>query len=277
MSASHISQELDPLVRAKLADKVLVLLVDLRKLKRVEEQLLHVSQGQVPCDVGRNVVVGRALRVPEAFVVRADAHLHSLREQASCRVAPEILLVSKNKVGDGAALNAKIFLFDELNQLGVFSKRKTMANPLTSHQYRIIELLVASAIAFTSVEQHLELTIASLLSGQDLLQKVVDAFIVVFFVDHVEGADHVVLIIIVLLNLVEHSLDMALAQHFKATDDDLHFKQGESGLDQFLGIVENLEFAVHTDRTILVQETAEDVSELNEGDELFDVVFARSV
>lgn len=79
MSASYISQELDPLVRAKLAHKVLVSLVDLRKLERVEEQLLHVSQGQVPCDVGRHVVVGHAVRVPEAFVVRADAHLDSLR------------------------------------------------------------------------------------------------------------------------------------------------------------------------------------------------------
>lgn len=106
-----------------------------------------------------------------------------------------------------------------------------MANPLTSHKYRIIKLLVASVVAFPSVEQHLELAIASLLSGQDLFQKVVNAFIVVFFINHVESADHVVLVIIVLLNLVEHSLNMALAKHFKAADDDLHFEQRESGLD----------------------------------------------
>lgn len=86
-----------------------------------------------------------------------------------------------------------------------------MANSFTAHENSIIEFFICTTVALTSMEQHLELIAAPLFGCKDLLKEVINAFVVVFLVNHIEGAYHIILVVYALLNRVQHSLDVTFA------------------------------------------------------------------
>ena len=113
-----------------------------------------------------------------------------------------------------------------------------------------------------------------LLRCENLFKEFIHGRVVIFFINHIKACDHAPGVLLALLNLVEHQLNVWLSGKFQAANDYLHLEEGISNLNDFLNFVEDIDFSFQGDGAVFIKQKSENVSVLDDGDHLFDVVLA---
>jgi len=122
------------------------------------------------------------------------------------------------------------------------------------------------------VKIQLKLVSKSFLGFEDVLQKSIEWRVVVLLVHHVESNHKLVAKAFVFLYFqglricINHFLDVAFADQFKACNNYLHPEKWELCLQYLLDIFENLHLSFQADRTIVIKHTSENVAVLNNSD-----------
>lgn len=123
-----------------------VVFVDGGIVEGVDHHLFQIGEVQVPGNVRHQVVKSDALSVPEALVIGAQCHFDSLGDQTTNWVASQIFGVAKHQITDRAALQADIFLLDQLNEFRVFSESKSVSDSPWSEQNCVIKFDIVTGI-----------------------------------------------------------------------------------------------------------------------------------
>eukprot|EP00354_Favella_ehrenbergii_P000365 CAMPEP_0170473824 /NCGR_PEP_ID=MMETSP0123-20130129/15668_1 /TAXON_ID=182087 /ORGANISM="Favella ehrenbergii, Strain Fehren 1" /LENGTH=127 /DNA_ID=CAMNT_0010743107 /DNA_START=264 /DNA_END=647 /DNA_ORIENTATION=- len=125
--------------------------------------------------------------------------------------------IAQDFIGGRARLDANVVFLDKLEQVWSHEQAEAVADALRSKQDGIVQFRVAALIGLASVQIDLEAIANPHLGFDYLLQKVINAQIVVFFVYHVEADDHLsfwVGLSIGLNDCVDSPLDVLLSENF---------------------------------------------------------------
>jgi len=164
------------------------------------------------------------------MVVRTDTNLDTGGEKGTSWVRAHIVLVAEDLVGDGAALNTDVLVLHLLDEARMHLQSEAVTNALGAKQDGVVELSVGPLVRLASVEIELESVTKLHLHFEDLLEEIVDRRIVVLLVDHIEAGDKI-RDLIRFNDSIELRLNVVLAEHLEATDDEAHTEQRVTRLD----------------------------------------------
>jgi len=138
--------------------------------------------------------------------------------QGACGVRTQVMHNAENFVRHGACLNADILLLHLFHQVWMHDQVKPMANSLGAQQDSIEELRVRTHVSLTSVEVQLEAIAKLHFDKHDLVKEIIDTWVVVFFIYHIESRDQVGHGVSC-DDVVELGLDVASAEHLETAND----------------------------------------------------------
>ena len=140
-----------------------------------------------------------------------------------------------------------------------------------------MELSIVSPVGFSSMHVNIKLVSHFNLGLHDLLEEVVNLWIVILLIDHVKASDDVGLRISV-NHCVNLRLNMPCAKHFESADDQPHAEEREPELDLFDAVFKDGQLLFETKHvTVVIKNATHNMAVLNDSDHLLHEVTSCSV
>ena len=188
-----------------------------------------------------------------------------------------IMNVTKKLVRHRACFYADILVFDLLHQFWMHGKLKAMTNSFGAEKYGISKLSVLSRICFTCVQIELEAIAKLHFDGHYLFEEIVNARVVVLFINHIESGDQVGLCV-GFDDGIKLRLDMLFTKDFQSANDQAHSEKREALLDLIDTVLKNGQFfSQRYCLAIIVKHAAHDVAVLNDGAHFIQEITSNSV